>query len=268
MPLYNHSLAERRWLELRAEKSSTEGNLPTACTVLVPGKTEAVGLENARLLVLTDFFASAIWGRDFTHRVIGNTENLPKKVLRLGIEASPATNATDCQLAVLPRDFPQVWRGIAFSSAVACGRLLGGPPLELILPDFGGDALRLFFLFQGPPERDYSFNWHGLFSAYRFVQRVWRLSQSQEQQPAPSDAAGALRALTAVVRARIDKRKPHTALAAIMAYLKDKTALSPVELRAVAELLRPFAPVLSAELSGLVTSVQDDDHRQADEADG
>ena len=246
-------------------RAQPKGIFPPPAPCLFPGKPKPWGWRTP------GFWCSRIsspqrFGRDFTHRVIGNTENLPKKVLRLGIEASPATNATDCQL-VLPRDFPR-FGGDRLSSAVACGRLLGGPPLELILPDFGGDALRLFFLFQGPPERDYSFNWHGLSSAYRFVQRVWRLSQSQEQQPAPSDAAGALRALTAVVRARIDKRKPHTALAAIMAYLKDKTALSPVELRAVAELLRPFAPVLSAELSGLVTSVQDDDHRQADEADG
>ena len=44
---------------------------------------------------------------------------------------------------------------------------------ERFSPDFGVDALRVYCLYMGPPERDYVFQWQGLASAYRLVNRVW-----------------------------------------------------------------------------------------------
>lgn len=76
-------------------------------------------------------------------------------------------------------------------------------------------------------------------SAHRFVQRVWRLAHSLEGSA--NLVSGALEELAAVVRSRSGQAKPHTALAAIMGYLKTKPP-SPWEVRAVAALLQPFAP--------------------------
>jgi len=263
---YNHTLVERKWLKTIQEEKRAAGDCPRACTVLVPGHSPGVALENARLLVLTDFFASLAWGRRFVHCALGGEKGFLDSMASLGVAPTPASGEKEFQLAVVPRDFARLGRGLAFQKVVYSGRLLGGWDLDLLHTDFGGDALRLYFLFQGPPERDYTFNWFGLVSAHRFVQRVWRLAHSLEGSA--NLVSGALEELAAVVRSRSGQAKPHTALAAIMGYLKYKTALSPWEVRAVAALLQPFAPFLSAELTSLVAPVQNDHHGQGDQADG
>ena len=52
---YNHSLVERKWIEFVKQGQQAGEELPRAYTVLVPGDGDGVDLENARLLVLTDF---------------------------------------------------------------------------------------------------------------------------------------------------------------------------------------------------------------------
>jgi leucyl-tRNA synthetase len=49
---------------------------------------------------------------------------------------------------------------------------------EPILERYGADAVRWFMLSDSPPERDLEWSESGIEGAARFVQRVWRLSQS------------------------------------------------------------------------------------------
>lgn len=266
MQRYNHSLVERKWLSIVSQEKHQKDSLPRVGTVLVPGDSEAVELENARLLVLADFFASVRWGRDFRHEVVSGDGRLMRSIERLGIIWRPAEQGCSWDFAVAPRDFPHLSGSLPCSETFLCGRLLEGMALSDLLLDFGGDALRIYFLFQGPPERDYRFNWRNLMSAHRFVQRVWRLGQKVEAAGSETQE-GPMAELAGVVQARIARRKPHTALAAIMAFLQNKTALSEWEVRVAADILKPFTPFLSAELLSLVAAVQDDDGGQRDQAD-
>lgn len=264
---YNHSLVERKWMELIEEQKQAQPGAPRICTVLVPGDSAEIELENARLVVLADFFAALRWPEGWVHEVCGGTEDLPRAALRLGTAPALTRTQPGFQLGVVPRDYQHLIRAVDCRETLYVGRFLGGLALDDLLLDFGGDALRIFFLFQGPPERDYQFNWYGLVSAHRFVQRVWRLAQNLTEAAWHPWSESSLLELAALVQKRSTAGKPHTALAALMAYLKQKTALSPGEVRAVAELLRPFAPFLSAELTSMAP-VEHDDHRQCDQADG
>lgn len=265
---YNHSLVERKWIEFVKQGQQAGEELPRAYTVLVPGDGDGVDLENARLLVLTDFFAALAWGRGFVHCFAGSGDRLVSVMARLGVAAEPGQMGGSCHLAVVPRDFPHLGRHLDCGQVIFSGRHLGGMALGPLLADVGGDALRIYFLFQGPPERDYAFNWHGLVSAHRFVQRVWRLAQNLHGGRVNPVEESRLQDLAAEVQKRALQRKPHTALAAIMGYLKVKIALSPDEVRALARLLEPFAPFLSVELADLLASIENDDDGQGYQADG
>lgn len=262
---YNHSLVEKKWLQAEQEKPRAGEGLPAACTVLIPKDHAGVDLENARLLVLTDFFASLSWNRSWVHLTVGGTDRLQNIARRLGITFQPAVAPVSCGLALLPRDFAHLGNAVQGEQMLLTGRLLGGMDLEPLLMDVGGDVLRLYFLHLGPPERDYTFNWHVLASAHRFVQKVWRLAQGANLV-GPQSGEPALADVAALVKARAAQGKPHTALAALMGFLKEKTALSAGEVGAVARLLRPFTPFLSAELMSMAP-VQDQDHRQGDQTD-
>ncbi len=73
---------------------------------------------------------------------------------------------------------------------------------EPIVDQYGADAVRWFMLSDSPPERDLPWSESGIDGAWRFVQRLWRLFQSERS--GADDAADA--ALT---------RKAHQAIAGV-----------------------------------------------------
>lgn len=256
MEQYNHRLLERRWIDGCLAPRDWFAQGPRACALLIPGDSPELELENARLLVLADFFAAASWNK-YTNWAVGEG-SLPQGINRLALQVEKVDNLGDeWDLAVVPRDFAHWCPDLASATVVESGRLLRGMALADLLADFGGDALRLYFLALGPPARDYGFNWRGVVSAHRFVQKLWRLGQTLSASAGSAEDEASLRELTEVVQARIKLKKPHTALAAVMGFLKDKQQLTPEEAGAVADLLGPFAPLISAELAALVAAVQD-----------
>ena len=57
---------------------------------------------------------------------------------------------------------------------------------EPIVDQYGADAVRWFMLSDSPPERDLEWSENGIDGAWRFVQRLWRLLDS-EMPPIPQD---------------------------------------------------------------------------------
>ncbi len=68
-------------------------------------------------------------------------------------------------------------------------------PIEMI-EIHGADALRLFVLFVGPPEKDKEWSDTGFEGASRYLQRVWRIAYKWQGRITQSDGAGELSADT------------------------------------------------------------------------
>lgn len=253
---YNHGVIEGNWRAVFQQKGLKDQGTNTACTFLIPDESRKLSLENARLLVLTDFFAKFLWRESYSLSICSKQQVDPLILERLGVFASSSQpEKFHYNLGIMPRDFQSHNPQFTFTEKLSVGRLLHGMELTELLSDFGGDALRIYFLFLGPVQRDYSFNWHSMVSAYRFVTKVWRLSQSLTHLEKDGQKVSQLQQLTAEVEQRVRKNKTHTALSAIMGYLKDKQELTKIEVEWLAEVLVPFTPFLSAELAEIVASV-------------
>jgi leucyl-tRNA synthetase len=134
-------------------------------------------------------------------------------------------------------------------------------PDELI-EQMGADTERVYTLFLGPPEDEVEWNDEAVSGAYRFLNRVYRLSERLADCPptAPADRALERERHVAVQRVTNDlqKFKFNTAVAALMEYLnalsravEDKTASKLACEEAfdtLLQLLHPFAPHLTDEL--------------------
>jgi leucyl-tRNA synthetase len=80
-------------------------------------------------------------------------------------------------------------------------------PIEMI-KIYGADALRLFVLFAGPPEKDKEWSDTGVEGASRYLQRVWRVAhrwQGRVKDAAPDDSAlrGELKDYQRTLRRRV-----------------------------------------------------------------
>jgi len=134
-------------------------------------------------------------------------------------------------------------------------------PLDIIDQGYGADTLRTYVLFMGPIELDSAWSSQGVGGVYRFLNRVWTLTQeyldSDKQGPKIADGLEA-------VRHRTIKKVTHdyhalgfnTAIAALMEYVnelyKAKTAGFGQDwrehLETLVRLLGPLAPHMAAEL--------------------
>ncbi len=152
---------------------------------------------------------------------------------------------------------------------------------EDIIKKFGADTARLFILFAAPPERDLEWNDTAVEGCYRFLNRVWRLSNqlieiADATAKMPRQLSADEKELRRVVHTAIKKVSEdiserfnfNTAISAIMEmvnsisdYLK-KDGISPAVISEALDtlllLLAPFAPHICEELwhlAGHQTSV-------------
>ncbi|MCL2677797.1 MAG: leucine--tRNA ligase [Clostridiales bacterium] len=146
---------------------------------------------------------------------------------------------------------------------------------EEIIEKYGADTARLFILFAAPPERDLEWNDAGVEGCYRFLNRVFRLTQNIMDRigdTRPELNPGALREADKAVRRAVHgavkkagedislRFNFNTAISSIMEmvnalylYLEGETdgAVLAEALEKLALLLAPFAPHLAEEIWSL-----------------
>lgn len=142
----------------------------------------------------------------------------------------------------------------------------GIDPIEVIESGYGADALRLYEMFAAPVELDVLWDPQGIPGAYRFLNRVWMLTQdylSAEVGDMESAATAELdlsaHRMVKKVSNDIDNYKLNTAIAAMMeatnSFYKLKEAIGitasqswEYAIEALLQVLAPFAPHISEEL--------------------
>ena len=136
-------------------------------------------------------------------------------------------------------------------------------PLDIIDQGYGADALRVYVLFMGPIELDTSWDSKGIGGVYRFLNRVWVLSQefleSDKNYVNDDEAVKRLQHKTArKVTDDIAKLSFNTAISALMEYVNELYKLKVngfsnevwrEALITLVKLLAPFAPHLSEEIN-------------------
>lgn len=140
-------------------------------------------------------------------------------------------------------------------------------PMDIITSGYGADALRVFELFIAPYEQDTNWNTNGVPGTYRFLNRIWTLVQEfmESGNDSKADSQQPNRELLAV-KNRVIKRVTddmgtlgfNTAIAALMEATNDLYKIKAADafdsagwgdtLRAIVQLLAPFAPHITEEL--------------------
>lgn len=150
-------------------------------------------------------------------------------------------------------------------------------PLEVIEQGYGADALRTYVLFMGPIELDAAWSSKGIAGIYRFLNRIWTLSQqyldTEDKNFNGNDHAITVARHKVVRKVTDDMRRQsfNTAIAAMMEYVNElyKFKIDGYSgtvwhdaLSTLAQLIAPFAPHLADELwsqfghEGLVQNTQ------------
>ena len=135
---------------------------------------------------------------------------------------------------------------------------------DAVVSEYGADALRLYEMFMGPLEQTKPWSMAGVQGVARFLARVWRLvmEENQEGQWTLSDAVQdvaltpaqqrIIHATIKKVTEDIDALSFNTAISQMMVCTNELTAATvrPVAaIRALLQVLNPFAPHLTEELS-------------------
>lgn len=135
-------------------------------------------------------------------------------------------------------------------------------PLEVINQGYGADALRTYLLFMGPIELDANWDSRGIAGIYRFLNRIWTLTQQYLEAPKETtkhdDAVRTAQHKTVrKVTDDIRRLNFNTAIAALMEYVNDLYKLK-VDgfseaawgdaLHALVQMIEPFAPHMANEL--------------------
>lgn len=116
---------------------------------------------------------------------------------------------------------------------------------------FGADALRVYEMFMGPFDQAIAWSTDGLVGMYRFLERVWALSEKAEDIPVSGDTEIAMNQAAKKVGEDIEQMKFNTALSQLMIYSNELTKLEKVPKEAyemLLKLLAPFAPHMTEEL--------------------
>lgn len=136
-------------------------------------------------------------------------------------------------------------------------------PLDVIDQGYGADALRTYVLFMGPIELDAAWSSKGIAGVYRFLNRVWVLTQEylESDKKFTGNDAAVTRAQHKTIRRVTDdfnRMSFNTAISALMEYTNELYKLKVdgfsddawgSALSALIQLLSPFAPHLSEELN-------------------
>ena len=135
-------------------------------------------------------------------------------------------------------------------------------PLDVIDSGYGADALRTYLLFMGPIELDASWNTKGVAGVYRFLNRVWTVTQQyleSEKETTKNDQALKVLMHKTIRKVSNDYRRQsfNTAIAALMEYVNElyKLKLDGFSkeswydaLTALAQMVAPIAPHIADEL--------------------
>lgn len=151
--------------------------------------------------------------------------------------------------------------GTAFSKSKGNGV----DPLEVINSGYGADALRTYIMFMAPPDVESPWNNDGVPGCYRFLNRVWVLTQEFLEQTEQNDVERLdIRRVThktvKKVTEDIEAVKLNTAISSMMEMVNDLYLLKSSELgfsgqqdwreslESLLQILAPFAPHISEEL--------------------
>lgn len=143
-------------------------------------------------------------------------------------------------------------------------------PDELIDQGYGADSLRVYEMFIAPYEQNTNWNTHGVPGCYRFLQRLWTLSQEYleaasnvvKSKESGSGEAAILQTAHGTIKkvtSDLDRLQFNTAIAAMMQAVNDlykhKAAYGygdrsawQFTLLSMTQLLAPFAPHIAEEL--------------------
>jgi leucyl-tRNA synthetase len=127
-----------------------------------------------------------------------------------------------------------------------------------VIRDFGADSLRIYLMFMGPLDRDKPWATNGIDGVRRFLDRVYRLAIDEHSgqviavdKPMNDETKKSLHKTIKKVTEDIEGLNFNTAISQMMIFVNELTKLNekPKEaVKALAQLLMPFAPHLSEEL--------------------
>ena len=121
-----------------------------------------------------------------------------------------------------------------------------------VIKSHGADSLRLYEMFMGPLEAVKPWQTNGVEGVRRFLDRVYNLCMGELSDAAPSDAIlRSTHRTIAKVTQDIETMRYNTAISAMMIFVKEAAAATPVSkstARSLVLLLSPFAPHLAEEL--------------------
>ena len=129
-----------------------------------------------------------------------------------------------------------------------------------VIQAYGADTLRLYLMFLGPLEAMKPWNPRGIEGVHRFLHKIWRECLNAEGEPNPkiSDAAPEPAELTKLrhetirkVGEDIENLRYNTAISQMMIFVnavQKSSAVSRDTIRALLQLVAPFAPHLAEEL--------------------
>ncbi len=124
------------------------------------------------------------------------------------------------------------------------------PPDELIAR-YGADTERVYTLFIAPPEKEAAWSDEGVVGAYRFLGRVWHLSQTADSGQQTADVTRKMHQTIHAVTQRMERFEFNTAISSLME-LSNAIGESPAGAReaylALLQMLHPFAPHITEEL--------------------
>jgi len=119
-----------------------------------------------------------------------------------------------------------------------------------VVKEYGADALRLYEMFMGPLEQQKPWNTRGVEGVYRFLQKVWRLSQRELAEEQNPDVEKARHKMIKKVTEDIKNFRFNTAISAMMIFTNEAQSKSATraDIEALIKCLSPFAPHLCEEI--------------------